>query len=93
MRYVLITDNEVIIKTSLNKLKSATAAELTEDMFKQFGNAKVVNITNVDLKVLVDAKNFMKIPAHKLFKRDTGYIYLLPMYILMILVLLQSCTG
>lgn len=92
MNYVLITESKVYIKPSLNGIKSAAQAEITESEFKQIGDVKVANISENDLKVLIDAKKFMEIPAHKLFKKESNSLYLLPLYFMIIILLVQGCV-
>lgn len=92
MRYILIKDDDVIIKNSLSAIKKQLKAEFKEEQFKQIGNCKVATVTERDLEIAMDAKQMMNIPAHKLFKRETNTIYFILGYVMILIGLLQGCV-
>lgn len=92
MNYILITDTDVTISRSLDKLKKTVKAELHEDNFTQIGTVRLCKMTDVEFATCVDANDFMKIPANKLFKKDSNTLYLLPLYLMILVVLVQGCV-
>ena len=92
MRYVLIKDDDVIIKNSLSAIKKQLKAEIKEEQFQQIGSCKVAKVTERDLEIAMDAKQMMNIPAHKLFKRETNTIYFILGYVMILIGLLQGCV-
>lgn len=92
MRYILITDSQVFHGKSLADLEKQSKAAVDNKIFEQIGDTMIGKITDRDLEVLIDAKDFMKIPVHKLFKKESGHLYLLPMYFMLMIVMFQGCA-
>ncbi len=92
MKYILITDDQIIIKKSISALNKEVKAELKPELFELMGNYRVCKLTEKELEKAIDLKTFMSIPGHKLFKRESSIWGMLPVYLMLAVVLLQGCV-
>ena len=94
MKYVAITEHNVVVSSKLNKLNKKLDAKLEHKNFKTLGNDHVVILTDTDLEFCQDNRQISNQILTGLFKvKDPSRLYLIVLIILSLVSILQSCSG
>lgn len=70
--YIAITENRVLIESTLIKLNKKHKVKFNDDDFKVKGNDYILTIDNENLSYVKDLDKIASIPIDKLFKKDTS---------------------
>ncbi|MEM0174133.1 MAG: hypothetical protein QXI16_06490 [Sulfolobaceae archaeon] len=81
--YIVITPNGVFQGKKLKKINKQLNSKLEDLEFKQVGNDKVTNLTELDIDFVQDKAKIAAIPITRLYKSDNTQKYI--MYAILVL--------
>lgn len=70
-QYVVVTPNQIVIDESLHAINTVLETNLSDSDFRRIGSDFIVNLNEIDLDFVRDAKKLANIYVEKLHKKKT----------------------